>query len=127
MEYTTNEIRILKIFWKSDKSLTKNDLLKMNTDNSWRTNTIYHLLNNLLSKGAIREDGYTRSGNVIIRKYRSVFSYNDYCLQLLNPIIQELDFENFAYNVLCKCDDIEILEKIKKFLIQKNSKNFTIN
>ena len=118
MQYTLNEIKLLKIFWKAKKPLTKREILTLNSDDSWRTNTIHHLLNSLLAKNAICEDGYVKFENAIGRKYKAVFSYIDFCLELLLPILTELNLITMLDSVICQCNDLNTLEEIKKKLKQ---------
>lgn len=78
MKLTKSELEIMNVLWKADRPLTRSDILNLSEEKSWKDNSIHILLNGLLKKAAIREDGFARSGKVWGRLYASNISIDEY-------------------------------------------------
>ncbi len=78
MKLTKSELEIMNVLWKAERPLTRSDILTLSENKSWKDNSIHILLNGLLKKEAIREDGFARSGKVWGRLYASNISIDDY-------------------------------------------------
>ncbi len=78
MKLTKSELEIMNVLWKADRPLTRSDILTLSEEKSWKDNSIHILLNGLLKKEAIREDGFARSGKVWGRLYASNISIDEY-------------------------------------------------
>ena len=78
MKLTKSELEIMNVLWKADHPLTRSDILTLSEEKSWKDNSIHILLNGLLKKEAIREDGFARSGKVWGRLYASNISIDEY-------------------------------------------------
>ena len=78
MKLTKSELEIMNVLWKADRPLTRSDILNLSEEKSWKDNSIHILLNGLLKKEAIREDGFARSGKVWGRLYASNIDIDDY-------------------------------------------------
>ena len=64
MKLTKSELEIMNVLWKAERPLSRADILNLSEDKTWKENSIHILLNGMLKKGAIREDGFARSGKV---------------------------------------------------------------
>lgn len=78
LHITKSEMEILSTLWKAGMPLTRGDILEMSTDKSWKDNSVHILLNSMLKKGVIREDGFIRCGRVWGRLYAPVFTVEEY-------------------------------------------------
>ena len=78
MKLTKSELEIMNVLWKANRPLTRSDILTLSEDKSWKDNSIHILLNGLLKKEAIREDGFARSGKVWGRLYAANISIDEY-------------------------------------------------
>ena len=62
MELTKSELEVMNVLWKAARPLSRNDIITMSVDKSWKSSSIHILLNGLLKKGAIKEAGFVKSG-----------------------------------------------------------------
>lgn len=69
MKLTKCETEIMNVLWREERSLSRSDILALSIDKTWKDSSIHILLNSMLKKGAIREDGFVRSGKVWGRLY----------------------------------------------------------
>lgn len=69
MKLTKCEMEIMNVLWKENRPLSRGDILALSVDKTWKDNSIHILLNGMLRKGAIKEDGFARSGKVWGRLY----------------------------------------------------------
>ena len=81
---TKSELEILNVLWKADKPLSRADILEKSENKTWKDNSIHILLNGLLKKELIKEDGFTRSGKVWGRLYAPTFTVEEYYADLLS-------------------------------------------
>ena len=78
MELTKSELEIMNVLWDAGRPLTRGEILELSVDKKWKDNSIHILLNRLLSKGAIAEGGFTRSGKSYGRLYEPQISGEEY-------------------------------------------------
>ena len=78
MKLTKSELEIMNVLWNAERSLTRSEILSLSEGKSWKDNSIHILLNGLLKKDAIREDGFARSGKVWGRLYAPSISIDEY-------------------------------------------------
>ena len=81
MELTKSELEIMNVFWDAKRPLTRGEILELSVDKKWKDNSIHILLNRLLAKGALRENGFARSGKSYGRLYMPVLSGKEYYAQ----------------------------------------------
>lgn len=78
MELTKSELEVMHVLWREGRPLSRGEIISLSEQKTWRDSSIHILLNGLLSKGAIKESGYVRSGKVWGRLYASNLSCEDY-------------------------------------------------
>ncbi len=78
MELTKSELEIMNVLWEAGRPLTRGEILELSVDKKWKDNSIHILLNRLLTKGAIGEGGFTRSGKSYGRLYEPQLSGEEY-------------------------------------------------
>jgi BlaI family penicillinase repressor len=78
MKLTKSELEIMNVLWNAERPLTRSEILSLSEGKSWKDNSIHILLNGLLRKEAIREDGFARSGKVWGRLYAPSISIDEY-------------------------------------------------
>ena len=81
---TKSELEILNVLWKAGAPLSRAEILENSTDKTWKDNSIHILLNGMLKKGLVREDGFARSGKVWGRLYAPVITVEEYYREVLN-------------------------------------------
>lgn len=73
MTLTKSELELMNVIWNADKPVSRNEILTMAGSNkSWKDSSIHILLNGLLKKEAIKEDGFVKCG----KTYGRLFSAN---------------------------------------------------
>ena len=78
MKLTKSELEIMNVLWKAERPLSRADILNLSEDKTWKDNSIHILLNGMLKKGAICEDGFARSGKVWGRLYAPMVGIGEY-------------------------------------------------
>ena len=78
MKLTKSELEIMQVLWNAGRALTRGEILSLSAEKSWKDSSIHILLNGLLKKGAIREDGFTRSGKTPARLYAPCITMEAY-------------------------------------------------
>ena len=81
MELTKSELEIMNVIWGAGRSLTRGEILEMSVDKNWKDNSIHILLNRLLAKGALAENGFARSGKSYGRLYEATMTGEEYYAQ----------------------------------------------
>lgn len=93
MKLTKSELEIMTVLWKAARPLSRGEILSLSEDKTWKDNSIHILLNGMLRKEAIREDGYARSGKVWGRLYAPNYTMEEY----------------YAENLFAKCGPDNLL------------------
>ena len=83
MELTRSELEIMNVIWDAGRPLTRGEILDRSVDKTWKDNSIHILLNRLLAKGALVENGFARSGKSYGRLYEAAISGEAYYAQSL--------------------------------------------
>lgn len=89
MNLTKNEIEVMDVFWGVGRPLSRAELLNLSVDESWQSNSVHILLNNLLKKGALREAGFARSGKTYGRTFEAALTCEEYYAASLYESIGE--------------------------------------
>lgn len=78
MELTKSELELMNVIWKAKKPLSRNDILALSGKKTWKDSSIHILLNGLLKKGAIKEDGMVKCGKTYARLFSPQISCEAY-------------------------------------------------
>lgn len=78
MEFTKSELEVLNVLWQSHRPLSRNEILTLSTNKTWKDSSIHILLNSLLKKGALQEAGFVKSGKTWGRLYAAIISCEEY-------------------------------------------------
>ena len=78
MEFTKSELEIMNVLWQANRPLSRSEILTLSTSKTWKDSSIHILINGLLSKNAIKEAGYVRSGKTFGRLYAVNISCQEY-------------------------------------------------
>lgn len=120
MKLTKSELEIMNVLWRADRPLTRSDILSLSDDKTWKDNSIHILLNGMLKKEAIREDGFTRSGKVWGRLYAANISIDDYYAE--NVFSKSApEAVPLLFSALIKRDDItpELIGELRAMLDER--------
>ena len=123
MKLTKSELEIMNVLWNAERPLTRSDILSLSEGKSWKDNSIHILLNGLLKKDAIREDGFARSGKVWGRLYAPNISIDEYYEE---NVFSQSNLETVPrlFSALLNRSDLtpEILEQMRGILDEKAAK-----
>lgn len=122
MKLTKSELEIMNVLWNAERPLTRSDILSLSEGKSWKDNSIHILLNGLLKKEAIREDGFARSGKVWGRLYAPCISIDEYYEE--NVFSQSsLDSVPRLFSALLNRQDLtpEVLAQMRMLLDKKDA------
>ncbi len=73
MTLTKSELEMMHVIWDAGRPVSRNEILAMAGSNkSWKDSSVHILLNGLLRKQAIKEDGFVKCG----KTYGRLFSAN---------------------------------------------------
>lgn len=81
MELTKSEMQIMDVFWESEKALSRSDLLERSADKSWKDSSVHILLNGLLQKGILREEGFVKRSKTYGRTFLPTMTREAYFAQ----------------------------------------------
>lgn len=75
---TKNEMEVMELLWSKGRALSRSEIIELSTERSWKKSTIHILLNVLLEKGAIKVEGFARTGKNYGRTYSSAVTSEEY-------------------------------------------------
>ena len=78
MILTKSEMQIMDVFWATDEPLSRSDLLERSEEKTWKDSSVHILLNGLLAKGAIREEGFVKRSKTYGRTFVPALSREEY-------------------------------------------------
>lgn len=78
MVLTKSELELMNIIWRADRPVSRNDILALAENKTWKDSSIHILLNGLLKKEAIREDGFIKCGKTYGRLFSANISREEY-------------------------------------------------
>lgn len=84
MHLTKSELEVMEVFWRVGEPLSQLELLENAQQKSWKDRSVYILLNGLLTKGVLQENGFIRSGKTFARRFSPTVSYEEYCVMELS-------------------------------------------
>lgn len=118
MELTKSELEVMNVLWAAGRPLSRNDILNLSVDKSWKDSSIHILLNGLLKKGAIVEAGFVKCVKTYGRLYAANISCADYYANTVfthrNKEILPLLFSAFIDSNDMTPDMVDKLEEILK-------------
>lgn len=118
MRLTNSEQEIMEVFWEAQEPLSRAELLtRAGEDRSWKDRSAYILLNGLMDKGALKEDGFVSEGKAVSRRFSPSVSYEQYmaqrirsrCLKPDIPRLLDLLLESYQ-------PDTETIEQLKQIV-----------
>lgn len=78
MELTKSELEVMNVLWSEGRPLSRNDIITLSVDKSWKDSSIHILLNGLLKKEAIKEAGFIKCGKTYGRLYEANITCEEY-------------------------------------------------
>jgi len=75
---TEYELQMMHVFWNAEESITSVEVLRRSIDKDWKDNSLHPMLQRLVKKGFIREDGVIREGRAFARTFAPAISCEEY-------------------------------------------------
>jgi len=69
---------MMHIFWSAEESITSVEVLRRATNKDWKDNSLHPMLQRLIKKGFIQEDGVIREGRAFARTFEPIISCEEY-------------------------------------------------
>ncbi|WP_312279994.1 BlaI/MecI/CopY family transcriptional regulator [Oscillibacter sp.] len=119
------EYEILSLLWASERGLTAAEINTLSPEKSWKDISIHIIINNMLSKGAIKVDGMARSGRVYSRTFTAAVTPEEYSLmQVQKNAACSKDASAVYTGLFCALVDSDSIsgndiEKIEEMIQQK--------
>lgn len=116
MYLTQSEMEMMQAFWQSGEPMSLSNLIEASPDRCWKDRSGFSIINSLIKKGLLREEGYVHSGKTIARTFVPVVSYTDFMLKQLNACEGKLKLPQLLAGLLgdetIDASDIRELDKI---------------
>lgn len=90
MRLTKCEQEMMTAFWAAERPLSQPELLEQAGPKSWKDSSVYILINSLLSKGMLKEDGFVRGHKAYARTFVPTMSCEEYCASEICSISRKL-------------------------------------
>ena len=87
MVFTKNELEVMTVLWSSDTDLTRNEIIDVSPQRTWKSSTIHTLLNGLMSKDAVKVVGMKPSGKIYGRTYAADITQESYLASQINSAL----------------------------------------
>ena len=118
MELTRNELEIMEVLWQAGRPITSAEIVKLSVKKTWKDSSIHILINSLLKKDAIREEGFVRTGKGYGRTFVPTDSGENYYAEYLADIASKTSTATLFSALLKNSDlskqDIEELDELLK-------------
>ncbi len=120
MELTKSELEIMDVLWAAEKPLSRSDFLERSEEKSWKDSSVHILLNGLLHKKAIREDGFIKCGKTYGRTFAPMLTREEYFATTIFSHRHKPEIVGLMQALLCRKDITkEDLKKIQA-LVQEH-------
>lgn len=123
MHLTKSELEAMEVFWRVNEPLSQTELLACSDEKSWKDRSVYILLNGLLSKGALTEVGFVRSGKTFARRFAPTLSFEEYCVRSITANKHVPDLPKLLA-VLMKTADVTVqdLDEMQRLLEEERAR-----
>lgn len=124
---TKNEQEIMELMWAEDRALSRSEIIDLSTKRSWKKSSIHILLNSLLGKGAIKVEGFVKTGKNYGRIYSAEVTQEEYQIMQYKQGANYLKSKSSAIaglvSALVQDEDIdsETLDRLEAILQERRS------
>lgn len=88
----------MKAFWNGKKPLCQQDIIdhvKENGDLFWKERSIFAIINSLMKKGCIKEDGMVRAGKTYARTFAPAMSRAEFYAGMVTNALTKKELVEF--------------------------------
>lgn len=120
MLLTKSELEVMNVIWGAGRPLSRNDIIELSENKTWKESSIHILLNGLLKKEAIKEDGFTRCGKTFGRLFSANISREDYYAVEVFPAGGKESIPALLSALIRRDDlDVELVNELEAILEEK--------
>lgn len=107
---TKSEMEIMSTMWLADKPLSRNEIIELSPDRSWKASSIHILLNGLLEKQAIVVSGFEKSRSHYGRVFEPAYDEATYVAMQIRQMESYKSFQAKAVKSVISAllDDTDI-------------------
>ena len=101
---TPSERAIMDILWHEKSPMPQSaiiDKAKESGTMAWKERSIFSMINSLLEKGIIVEDGFVRSGKTYARTFKATSSRAEFYAHLVRDSLTEKELREFKSCLRC--------------------------
>ena len=105
----------MAVFWNSNEAMPQAEIIKKAEESgtrNWKERSIFSIINNLLAKGLIREDGFVRSGKTYARTFAATMSRPEYYAKMVAHTLNDKELAVFKKTLKTEADAVSISGKI---------------
>ena len=115
------EEEIMNVIWQENREMSSADIIKSSLNKSWKSGSIFILLNTLLEKGAIEMSGFVKSQTNYGRTFKSTLTQSEYLIMQVKQIFQSgtLTTPDLLTGLIEDEQDNEIIMKLEKIIQNK--------
>lgn len=124
---TKNEQEVMELMWTQRRALSRSEIIELSTERSWKKSSIHILLNSLLEKGAIKVDGFVKTGKNYGRTYSATVTQEEYQIMQFKQGSNYIKSKSSAIaslvSTLVEDEDIdnETLDRLEAILQERRS------
>lgn len=104
MVLTRSELEIMDVLWAAQAPLSRSDLLERSDEKNWKDSSVHILLNGLLRKEAIREEGFVKRGKTYARTFLPTMTREEYFAGMVYSFRHKPDLVGLVEALLNRSD-----------------------
>lgn len=104
MVLTRSELEIMDVLWAAQAPLSRSDLLERSDEKNWKDSSVHILLNGLLRKEAIREEGFVKRGKTYARTFVPTMTREEYFAGMVYSFRHKPDLVGLVEALLNRSD-----------------------
>ena len=116
MYLTYSELEIMQAFWQRGEAMSLNELVEASPNRTWKDRSGFSIINSLIKKGLLKEDGFVHSGKTIARTFVPVVGATDFMIDQLDAYSGKIELSQLVAHLLgrdnVKEKDIKELDKL---------------
>lgn len=120
MVLTKCELEVMNVIWQADKPLSRNDIIALSENKTWKDSSIHILLNGLLKKEAIKEVGFAKFGKTYGRLFGANITCEEYYAE---AVVSATGEENLPllFSALIRSEKVtpEVLSNLENLLLAR--------
>lgn len=117
------EEEVMKLLWQENRELSSSDIISLSINKTWKSSSIFILLNSLLKKGAIEMAGFIKSQTNYGRTFKYIITENEYIVMQIRKAFDDSNITtiDLVSQLIKEEENLDRILKIEDLLeIQKN-------